>query len=1082
MSESFKDIRDIRFSSRELDVISCIITGKTVKIIAILLDVSPYTVNTHIRNICAKIGCSSQREIISFIEHSAGYQDIYKRYITIISDKEFAKVLQKIAEKGFGSPKECVIYTLESDKSSELCDCLARAGLKIHLAEQIDSYYRYRNENNALHIICSSEISKFNKENTLFFAEHFNDYDERCIAYGQPKNFHYAVLDCLKKAYDDIDIGEEIKCFKRLYETKTHKNIVSDYIFDVKHGNSKIRTTLFTIAVIAALFLCSVCMYKRNVTVISNIVTISDSVYIARHDMEQKIKSILSKQARIKVIQLYGPGGSGKTTIARKYLRMQKANIIWEINAETEDSLMLSLYKLAHLLAKTQKQMEELIFLKSHCPLEDSKIKLMALIASEFKASGNWSLIFDNVDDFNMIKDFIPADSRIWGNGTVIITTRNAHIKNSIFLNADNVLFVDQLSSDEKLQLFNKICLQDNLLSTEKLESTKQFLNCIPSMPLDITAAAYYIKATNISYEDYLNRIHRKEFDKVQSKILSESLDYAFTRYGIIKTTLGKVLSGNPVFKKLLLNLALLNAEGIFRTYLCDDDAILDDFLYHLQEHSLVQNEEGNISIHRSTQELALIYLKDVLTKEEQKQYVDELVKNITPYNRIAWYLYPDSDKAVNATMIADLMQHLTSFNNKIQRLELDKDFVEYCKIKTDLALLHTYKYVKSKLFIKEFSESIIDRNSRAKVLANLDLAVLLEVCASKCLYFCEYAKAKVFIEDCLKLCDKTSNSDCIKAICLADASVLSEANKNFTEAEQYIAKALALVSSGKEEPWKIQTKVTIFNRYYGNCSNHYVVGSALKSVIDIALSILQQLKADKLFHKNDEEYNSDKAVSIFLIRRKLATLYNRIAQFDEAFECEKEAEYMVKKIKQAKIPFAEQESNLLIDFGYTLLRKNKISDAHNFLTDAIKRKIKNEDNSGMMYAYMYRAEANIRMNKLEEAYNDCSQSIKFKRKYNNNFVYFSEAVCNYYMAVVRCKQKNSNAALMHLNTLRVIFNKIGKDIFPTKNYELIEYNELLQGDFKDCKEGFQKISKVFNMIYGEDHPFVKSFTNAIDL
>jgi DNA-binding CsgD family transcriptional regulator len=1079
MPEPFKDIKNIKFSSRELDVISCIITGKAVKIIAVLLDVSPYTVNTHIRNICAKIGCSSQGEIVSFIESSADYQHIYQHYIAIISDKEFTKILQKIAQKGSKSKKECIVYALESSKFSELGDCLAQAGLKIHLVEQIDSYYQ--SENSILHIMCTSEISKFNKKNTLFFAERFNDCDERCITYGQPENFHYAVLDCLKKAYDDVNIEEEIERFKRFYETKARKNVISDFVLDVKRNKSKTKVVLFATIVIGVLFLISMWAYERNITIISNITTISDSVYIARHDMEQKIKSILLKQTHIKVIELHGPGGSGKTTIARKYLRAQKNNIMWEINAETEESVMLSLYKLAHLLAKTQKQMEELIFMKSHCPFEENKVKLMTLIASECKEFGNWSLIFDNVDDFNVIKDLIPNDPSIWGTGTVIITTRNANIKNSNFLNADNVLLVDQLSSDEKLQLFNKICLKDNVLSTEKLESTKRFLSCIPSMPLDITAAAYYIKATKIPYEDYLNRIHKKEFDKVQSKILSESLGCAFTRYGIIKTTWGKVLSNNPIFKKLLLNLALLNAEGIFRTYIYDYDPILDDFLYHLQEHSLVQNEEGNISIHRSMQELALIYLKEILTREEKKQYIDELIKNITTYARIAWYLYPDSGKAMNASMIADLMQHLTSFNNKIYQLGLDKDYVESCKIKTDLALLHTYKYVKSKLFIKQFSENIIARNNRAKVLADLDLAVLLEVCASKCLYFCEYAKAKVLIEDCLALCDKIANSDCIKAICLADASVFSEANKNFIEAERYLAQALELVSLGKE-PWKLQTKVTIFNRYCSNYSNHYIIGSPLKPVVEVALSILQELKADKFFYKDDKGYNSDKAVSIFLIRRKLATVYNRTAQFDEAFECEKEAEYLLKKIKQAKTPFAKQESNLLVDFGCTLLRKNKISDAFNFLTDAINRKIKNDDNSGMLYAYMHRAEANIRMNKLEDAYNDCLQSIKAKGKYNNNSAYFSEAVCNYYMAIVKYKQKNSDTALMHLNAFRIIFDKIGKNIFPTKNYELIKYNELLRHDFKNCEEGFQKIGKIFNTIYGKNHPFVKSFINIMDL
>ena len=53
-------INDIKFTLKEIDVISALINGKSIKSIAALLNLSPKTVETHLRNIKQKLNCSSK--------------------------------------------------------------------------------------------------------------------------------------------------------------------------------------------------------------------------------------------------------------------------------------------------------------------------------------------------------------------------------------------------------------------------------------------------------------------------------------------------------------------------------------------------------------------------------------------------------------------------------------------------------------------------------------------------------------------------------------------------------------------------------------------------------------------------------------------------------------------------------------------------------------------------------------------------------------------------------------------------------------------------------------------------------------
>ncbi len=92
-------IHGIKFTFREIDIISCILNNRGEKKIAIICRISPTTVSTHCRNIMVKLTCNSKDQIIDFIEKS-GLLKIFKEYyLHLLIKAYFEEALIKIASQ-----------------------------------------------------------------------------------------------------------------------------------------------------------------------------------------------------------------------------------------------------------------------------------------------------------------------------------------------------------------------------------------------------------------------------------------------------------------------------------------------------------------------------------------------------------------------------------------------------------------------------------------------------------------------------------------------------------------------------------------------------------------------------------------------------------------------------------------------------------------------------------------------------------------------------------------------------------------------------------------------------------------------
>lgn len=89
-------IKNLNFTAREIDIISCILHNRGEKKIASLLLISPRTISAHVYNIMNKIGCNSKDQIIDFIETSGKLAIIKEYYTHLVIKAHFEKLLLKI--------------------------------------------------------------------------------------------------------------------------------------------------------------------------------------------------------------------------------------------------------------------------------------------------------------------------------------------------------------------------------------------------------------------------------------------------------------------------------------------------------------------------------------------------------------------------------------------------------------------------------------------------------------------------------------------------------------------------------------------------------------------------------------------------------------------------------------------------------------------------------------------------------------------------------------------------------------------------------------------------------------------------
>jgi tetratricopeptide (TPR) repeat protein len=835
---------------------------------------------------------------------------------------------------------------------------------------------------------------------------------------------------------------------------------------------SSLRRKVYLWSVIVACFLTVLTAFyihnrSKNVAIMD--IPRFHENFLKRTELLRKITDILQSQNEIRTVVVIGAGGAGKTSLAREVLQSLKCTVKWEINAETAISIYNSFFDLAHHLATMEKSQKELETIKGLANADEKRKRLVKLISRLLNESGDWCLLFDNVGEMRSVNQYLPQSSQYWGQGNVIITTRNEDIKNASYAKSLWIVNIGFLSESEQTKLF---C--DILYGTpfEKLERNlqlrlKKFLSNIPRMPLDVCAAAYYLKNTEISLEDYekIMATSGKDLSDVQGVLLEENVSYSRTRYSIISSVFEKILQENPHFKRLLLFMCLLDSQNIPKSLMrvCADSITVDKFIHNLRKNSLVAGGKDDFSIHRSSQSIGLDYVLGMLTAEEKKQILEDLISTVTPYEKLETLPYD----------LPKLTLHLEAFLQKLSNNRFPDSLAGKSRIDLLITLgnIHRYQAYRLDDALSCFQKALeinkqyktLDQTAVASI--NLKIGEIYTIMSANDEALSYLGKSLSSLRN--NLMELAKNYRLI--------GVTYMRKDRFQEANQYFEKAIAVL---EQEPIDSVLLRERKSNIYADMAFNYAMNGINRNDAPKAIDIMKKAVELLAMANVDPRSESHKRIRGRLVihMARLAGIYNALGKYDLALQTAQEAEDIIKKSGVVDTDIIYAQGIIARERGLSHLRLNKVPEAYDYFM--LAKKIFSRANIG---AYLFRlkmheAESLIRLNRLSEAWEACESMFATKNRERNNYCDLFFNTCYYHAAVIKCHQNDAAVTREYFAKFFASMRSLCKNILLREKYdELVKLNAF-QENHQDLKTCFENALRIFEAIYWKDYEFTKYY------
>ena len=686
---SYDDMRSIgnkSFTNRQIDVISLLLTGsheaQSNKDMANLLlnenDTSPRprtitekAVETHISNVVAKIKddgdahYDSRRIIKKYVSAFPQHKLLKKHGENLLKEAAFRRLTVKLPI----SDRKIFVYDLREEVKA-ICD------KNYHSFEQFIEYIEW---------VQGEKISqkKFSLphfikmiDNKVFGAERIF-----CVVSREfMKNIEQNLSHVLKKesslvllCFDETEIRDNLTYYQGLI---TFLKIVSGDnaldkidIYDTSittyqsHKNLKVDKTLetpnfkkfWTIAVVIIIvggfgILAFSTFYikdKKNIIKISSDFLLPHAnLVLQRPKILEKIDYAIRQQNGIKSAAIVGIGGSGKTTIVNQFVSRKSSQIIWFVKASNKDTIFSSYKDLLFNFHLTQ---DDIKIIKNNSPntcKEAGRKNMILLLKRKLRSSPGWVLVYDDVKNIYNIQGLIPSNPSVWGEGTVLITSRDQNLSLNQYIG--KIIKLNELSKSEKKELFTKIYPNDSSSSPEFLD---QLLESIPPYPLDIVVSASYLKNNSITLKAYLNLLDKQNINihKLHTAVLKSIGMYGQTRYSIVNLAIENIINENKKFSKLLFLISLFDNYRIPKILLelIVEKSLIEVFIHQLNKYSLTTSFEeiegfSTFTIHDETHKIMKEIFKNETYLGNKELFLKEFSSDLL--KRISKTVYEETD------------------------------------------------------------------------------------------------------------------------------------------------------------------------------------------------------------------------------------------------------------------------------------------------------------------------------------------------------------------------------------------------------------------------------------------------------
>ncbi len=682
------ELNNIKLTLREIDVIACILSGKIAKTMSGILGIETRTYETHYANVKKKLQINTKEHLITLIETSTSPL-IYKKHVSLL------QIEKNILEYVQGQTLEHKSFALHiSQNNNQLFFDLLKRHMKLfNISIQIKKVLP-TDQNALLDFIFIPTDSNDQSNNTLhvYFQNAVGKKSERNLYFKQDTEYFDFFITTIEKLNPNLNT---------VYIKQKISNIVSkqsEGLYKIQEPVRGITTRDFQKNMNGMPLFKKIWMIIGAITSVSSLTLLTPSIstqtlihnnlrsmytlgsnknILKREDLLASIESAFLNQKTesphaISYVTLSGIAGSGKTTLATNYAEHQTKKFTWELNAQSYSALRQSYLQLAYSLANTKEKQTQITFLET---IKDPDIfaeQLLRFIQTNLKEQKDWLLIFDNVTNLQEIEQLLPHGKNLWGYGSVIITTTNDNLEN-ITSKDTQCIKIGALSDSQAKEIFCSIVYKSayKYIPRTAQQSVDTLLKKIPCFPLDISLAAHYIRHTNSTIHEYLNKLSDDSFFAGSlNTFFQEETNTPLARSSLLHVTIENILGVDKNFQKLLYVLSRLNFKNIPKKLLlayCKEDTV-NAFILTLKKYSFitethlphVHNNERFISIHPFIQNYCKIYLNKTLDKKTQNNFAHNAVRGALSYEKSLSHSHYKMLNILNEH-IRSLLQHTTT-------------------------------------------------------------------------------------------------------------------------------------------------------------------------------------------------------------------------------------------------------------------------------------------------------------------------------------------------------------------------------------------------------------------------------------
>jgi tetratricopeptide (TPR) repeat protein len=354
--------------------------------------------------------------------------------------------------------------------------------------------------------------------------------------------------------------------------------------------------------------------------------------FTGREEILEVLHAQLGVERTVALMQssaLYGLGGVGKTQIALEYAyrhALEYSAVFW-IGAETEEQAITSFLRIAEVLELPERA-------------DNDQQRMIAAVQRWLSTHGRWLLIWDNMEDLEILDRFLPSTR----SGAILITTRRQalgtlargidlepmRLEEGILFVLRRIKVLEPEATQEDVQTFAVRMPGEYTAATE-------LVMAMGALPLALDQAGAYIEETGCGFASYL-QYYRQQ----RARLLARRGGSGYNHPQSVTTTFSLVMERlereQRTAAHLLCACALLYAEAIpeeiFRRGavhlgpelepLASDPSLLDQTLVALRGFSLVHrhSETQTLSLHRLVQAV----LRERMSKQEQETWLKRVV------------------------------------------------------------------------------------------------------------------------------------------------------------------------------------------------------------------------------------------------------------------------------------------------------------------------------------------------------------------------------------------------------------------------------------------------------------------------